>query len=147
MRRVARDTAMHVEEHPSSPAAAPQGRPTRRLLVQVCWIAALLPGVSACAAPPAAPSRPAHDVLHGVRVDDPYRNLENVADPQTRAWLEAQGAHAAAELGRIEGRDAMARRLGELVAVGRRLCARDQPHARRPRLLPQAPQSARTSTS
>ena len=84
-----------------------------RMMARACWVAALLPGLVA-AAPPVAPSRPVQDVLHGVKVDDPYRNLENLGDPQTRAWLQAQGAAADAQLGRIEGRDAMVRRLDEL---------------------------------
>jgi prolyl oligopeptidase len=65
-------------------------------------------------APPPAPSAPATDVLHGVTVQDPYRNLENPTDPATRAWLQAQGRYAAAKLARIDVRDAIARRLEEL---------------------------------
>ena len=65
-------------------------------------------------APPPAPSAPVTDVHHGVPVPDPYRNLENLADPATRAWLQAQGQFAAAKLARIDVRDAMGRRLEEL---------------------------------
>ncbi len=64
--------------------------------------------------PPAAPSEPVTDVLHGTRVPDPYRNLEQVNAPATRAWLNAQADHAAQVLGHIQGRDAMAQRLQEL---------------------------------
>ena len=69
---------------------------------------------AAAAAYPAAPSRPVTEVLHGQTVSDPYRNLEDLADPQTRAWLKAQGEHAASELARIDGRDAMAQRIEAL---------------------------------
>jgi prolyl oligopeptidase len=72
---------------------------------------AMLP---AHAAPPPAPSVPARDVMHGVTVDDPYRNLEDLKNPQTRAWLDAQGQFAAEQLGRIAGRDAMAQRIQAL---------------------------------
>ena len=64
--------------------------------------------------PPAAPSQPVTEVLHGVSVPDPYRNLEQLAAPATREWLNAQADHAAQVLGQIPGRDAMAQRLQEL---------------------------------
>ena len=63
------------------------------------------------AVPPAAPSVPVTDSHHGVVVADPYRNLEDVKNPQTLGWLQAQGAYAAGHLARIEGRDAMVQRL------------------------------------
>ena len=46
--------------------------------------------------PPPAPSEPVVDTLHGVRVEDPFRNLENLRGPATRAWLETQGGLASA---------------------------------------------------
>ena len=61
-----------------------------------------------------APGAPVSVVLHGVRVDDPYRNLENLDDPATRAWLEEQGTRAATQLGRIPGQQAMADRIEAL---------------------------------
>lgn len=66
------------------------------------------------AAPPPAPSEPVVDTLHGVRVEDPFRNLENLRDPRIRAWLEAQAAYGEAQLARIDGREALARRIAEL---------------------------------
>jgi prolyl oligopeptidase len=68
----------------------------------------------ALASPPPAPSEPVVDTLHGVRVEDPFRNLENLRDPRTRAWLEAQAAYGEAQLARIEGREALAQRVAEL---------------------------------
>lgn len=84
-------------------------------------LAALLAAatVAAHAAPPAAPSRPVVDVIHGTRVADPYRNLENLKDPETRAWLQSQGEDTAAVLARIEARQAIAERIESLgLAVG-----------------------------
>lgn len=71
-------------------------------------------GPAFAAGPPAAPSRPVTDTLHGMQVTDPYRNLEDLKSPETRAWLQAQGDHAESELARIEVRDAMARRIEAL---------------------------------
>jgi prolyl oligopeptidase len=39
---------------------------------------------------PPAPSHPASDSYFGTAVADPYRSLENPADPQTRAWAVAE---------------------------------------------------------
>ncbi len=64
--------------------------------------------------PPAAPSEPVNDTLHGVAVADPYRNLENTKRADTQAWLKAQGDFAAAQLARINGQGAMAARVQAL---------------------------------
>ena len=69
---------------------------------------------SAADGPPPAPSVPAADVLHGTTVQDPYRNLEDLTDPATRAWLLAQGQYTAAQLARIDVREAILHRLETL---------------------------------
>lgn len=43
--------------------------------------------------PPATARHAASSVLHGVRVADPYRWLENPDDPAVQAWISAQNAH------------------------------------------------------
>ena len=48
--------------------------------------------------PPRATKGDAADVLHGTRVSDPYRALENADDPATRAWTEAQAKRTRAYL-------------------------------------------------
>jgi prolyl oligopeptidase len=63
--------------------------------------------------PPAARSDHV-DVCHGVTVADPYRWMENVDSPQTRAWVEAEDTLTSDYLAKIPGRDAIARRLTEL---------------------------------
>ena len=76
----------------------------------VCGISAAF----AAAIPPAAPSQPVSEMLHGVSVADPYRNLENVKSADTQAWLKAQGDYAAEQLNHIEGRDVIAARIEAL---------------------------------
>ncbi len=44
--------------------------------------------------PPETPRRPVRETLHGVTLEDPYRWLEDGADPEVVAWTDAQ--HAAA---------------------------------------------------
>ena len=44
--------------------------------------------------PPAAKSVPATDTYPGFTVVDPYRNLEDLKDADTQAWMKAQAEHA-----------------------------------------------------
>ncbi|MFN7725327.1 MAG: prolyl oligopeptidase family serine peptidase [Rubrivivax sp.] len=67
--------------------------------------------------PPAAPSVPVTDTHHGVAVPDPFRNLEDLKAPATRAWLQAQGEHAAGVLARIAVRDPLQARITALSAT------------------------------
>ena len=57
------------------------------------------------------------DTYHGVAVADPYRQLENVKDPEVQAWMKAQSDAAARALARIDGRDALLARITELTAA------------------------------
>jgi prolyl oligopeptidase len=67
---------------------------------------------------PDAPRLDLVEHLHGHPVADPYRWLEDPADPRTAAWTEAQDALTAAELAALPLRDRFAARLGELVHAG-----------------------------
>ena len=87
---------------------------TRRLAGLALVLATGVMATTAMAAPPPAPSEPVTDTLHGVRVADPFRNLENVKSPATQAWLKAQAEYGAGVLGSIAGRDELAQRIAEL---------------------------------
>ncbi|SDC97580.1 prolyl oligopeptidase [Geodermatophilus telluris] len=56
--------------------------------------------------------------LHGHRVADPYRWLEDPDDPRTREWTAAQDALAADVLGALPARAGFAARLEQLVHAG-----------------------------
>jgi prolyl oligopeptidase len=58
------------------------------------------------------------DDLHGHRVADPYRWLEDAQDPSTQAWACAQDDVFAAHAAGWPGRDAVARRLRDLLGAG-----------------------------
>src|SRR5262249_6734852 len=54
------------------------------------------------------------DTYHGVRVEDPYRWLEDVDSAETKAWVEAENALTAEYIRGIPGRERILRRLTEL---------------------------------
>ncbi len=49
--------------------------------------------------------------LHGAKVEDPYRWLEDIDSQQTKAWVEAQNRHARQHLDKLPGRDGLQKRL------------------------------------
>ncbi len=51
------------------------------------------------------------DEYHGVRVPDPYRWMEDIDSPQTRAWVEAEAKQSRDYLAAIPGRDKIAERM------------------------------------
>jgi prolyl oligopeptidase len=68
-------------------------------------------------APPFTPVDAVTEVLHGVRVTDPYRWLEEQYAPRTREWLDVQHEYARSYLDSIPGRDRIRDRIRELVDV------------------------------
>ena len=54
------------------------------------------------------------DDYHGAKVADPYRWMEDVDSPETRAWVEAQAKLSSDYLAAIPGREQIARRLKEI---------------------------------
>ncbi len=56
--------------------------------------------------------------LHGHRVADPYRWLEDPTDPRTRTWSAAQDVLARDHLDALPGRDGLAATLSELISAG-----------------------------
>jgi len=62
-----------------------------------------------------------HDLaeeIHGRLVADPYRWLEEPGSDETTAWLAAQDTLFADHVAALPGREALAARLGELLAAG-----------------------------
>jgi prolyl oligopeptidase len=58
------------------------------------------------------------EVLHGHEVADPYRWLEDATSVETQQWSAAQDRLARAHLDALPGRQALGRRLGELLSTG-----------------------------
>jgi prolyl oligopeptidase len=63
---------------------------------------------------PPAPQSDQVDDYHGERIADPFRPLEDLDTPETRAWIDAQTALADAFFARSPERDAIRRRLTEV---------------------------------
>ncbi|QJX47375.1 S9 family peptidase [Hymenobacter taeanensis] len=67
----------------------------------------------AALAQPAAPSVSATDTYFGVKVTDPYRNLENLTDPAVQTWMKAQAVYARQTLDAIPGRQGLIDKMKE----------------------------------
>ncbi|MGH9816924.1 MAG: prolyl oligopeptidase family serine peptidase, partial [Candidatus Acidiferrales bacterium] len=67
--------------------------------------------------PPETRTDNVKDVLHGVELVDPYRWLEDQEASETRAWIDKQNAYTRSLLDPLPGRDALAKRIGELLKV------------------------------
>lgn len=58
---------------------------------------------------------PVVDTYHGVDVPDPYRWLEDLDSPETKAWVRSQNERSSEHLGTLPGRDAFKTRLTDLL--------------------------------
>lgn len=67
--------------------------------------------------PPATRTDNVTETLHGAKIVDPYRWLEDQDSPDTRAWLTAQNEYTQSLLGKLPGREALSRRLGQLLKI------------------------------
>jgi prolyl oligopeptidase len=67
---------------------------------------------------PPAERDPLVEHLHGHRVPDPYRWLEDPADPRTVAWQRDEDALCEATLGALPRREEFADRVAELLSAG-----------------------------
>lgn len=80
-------------------------------------LATLVLTATAFAAPPATPTKPVTDILHGVTVTDAYRWLEDWNDPAVKAWSEAQNTHARGVLNALPHVDAIRSRVTEILSA------------------------------
>ncbi len=83
------------------------------LLAGGCAMAPLSPGGATRSAPP-TPALAHVDVYHGVSVQDPYRWLEALEDPQVHDWVSAQNAYTQPILAALPAREPFRKRLTDL---------------------------------
>jgi len=69
-------------------------------------------------APPRAEIKPVADIYHGTKVIDNYRWLEDGNSPETQKWVEQEMAYTRSLLDPLPGRDAIHKRLTELLSIG-----------------------------
>jgi prolyl oligopeptidase len=74
----------------------------------------LASGAHAQNAPPAFPVNNVQQSFFGTVVDDPYRALEDIKNPEVAAWAKAQADYARATLDSLPGYGALRERLAEL---------------------------------
>jgi prolyl oligopeptidase len=70
------------------------------------------------AGPPPAKVEVVEDTLHGHKIADPYRWLENRNDPATQAWTAKELAYTRSLLDPLPGRDQIHARLEQLLTIG-----------------------------
>ena len=67
---------------------------------------------------PQTPSKPVIDMFHGTKVLDNYRWLEDGKSPETQKWVEEEMSYTRGTLERLAGRDAIHKRLTDLLSIG-----------------------------
>ncbi|MGA9507392.1 MAG: prolyl oligopeptidase family serine peptidase [Candidatus Sulfotelmatobacter sp.] len=70
------------------------------------------------AGPPKAEKRPLEETMQGVKIVDNYRWLEDGSSPDTQKWVAEEMAYTQSVLDPLPGRDAIRKRLTELLSIG-----------------------------
>jgi prolyl oligopeptidase len=73
---------------------------------------------SSSSGPPKVKVAPVEDTVKGHKIVDPYRYLENPANPDTQAFVEQELAYTRSVLDPLPGREKINARLSELLAIG-----------------------------
>jgi prolyl oligopeptidase len=92
---------------------------------------AFIAGAPASAQDVPTPKVDVSDTYHGVTVPDPYRWLEDAADPKVKAWTDAQNARTRAVLDAVPSRAAIKTRLNALITRGSATYAAFRPRGER----------------
>ncbi len=87
-----------VQAEPGIPAAVQQMVPPEKPVAQF----------------PHVPVRDVRETLHGVEVADPYRWLEDIGSPESKAFFRLQAEYARGQLDRLPGRAALLARIRSL---------------------------------
>ena len=86
------------------------------------WAATVLAGDSTSASnsagPPIARRMPVQDDVHGHKITDPYRWLENAQSPDTQKWVQQELEYTRSLLDPLPGREQLHKRLTDLLSIG-----------------------------
>jgi prolyl oligopeptidase len=77
-----------------------------------------LPTWSQQAQPPKTRVDAVTETIHGVRITDPYRWLEDQDSPETRAWIDAETKYTRAVLDQLSNRELVKAEVGRWMRVG-----------------------------
>src|SRR5690348_4393665 len=81
----------------------------------VCFLSAA--SVSGQNGPPATKRIPVTETIHGVKITDPYRWLENQTSPETRKWIAAQNRYSDGLLKKQPSRGHIKKRLTQMLKI------------------------------
>jgi prolyl oligopeptidase len=90
-------------------------RPYPGLVLALGLAAAGLASAQAPSQPPVAPVRPVVDDYFGTKVTDDYRYLEDLGNPEVKAWMKGQADYTRARLDAIPGRAKLLERIHALL--------------------------------
>ncbi len=94
---------------------------------RLCWMVTFLLIVAAAyagddaktvAGPPQAEARPLEEDMHGTKIVDKYRWLEDGTSAETQKWVAEETAYTRALLDPLVGREAIHKRLTDLLHIG-----------------------------
>ncbi len=88
------------------------------LLIAAAAFAANETSTAPPAHPPVAEKQPTEEILHGVKIIDDYRWLEDGKSPATQKWVGEEMAYTRSILDPLPGREAINKRLTELLSIG-----------------------------
>jgi len=88
--------------------------PARQAMYTIGFLIAVSMPRGLAQGPPVAAIRTVTESYFGVKVEDPYRHMEDLADPEVAAWMRAQSNHAREILDGIPGRAALLARMDEI---------------------------------
>jgi prolyl oligopeptidase len=91
----------------------------KKSVMRICAFAATAAAALAVVIPPPPPTPKdtTVDVIHGVKIADPYRWLENWSDPKVVKWSNAQNARARAYLDALPSQTPIKARLEKLITA------------------------------
>jgi len=88
------------------------------ILASAVYAADSVTSSAAQARPPKAEAKPVVETIHGTKIVDDYRWLEDAASPETEKWVTQEGAYTRSLLDPLPGREPLRKRLSELLSIG-----------------------------
>ena len=88
------------------------------LLTALLWAQADSSAKTTASGPPQAKTEPVEDTLHGHKIVDPYRYMEDAGAPDTQQYVQQELAYTRSILDPLPGRQQIHQRLSQLLSIG-----------------------------